>query len=270
MKKRFISLFLCLLLTLTTCALGEEPSGRYAFREDRVQYNTSLFDATLRGNEGAQSYRRLFEALLKNLYIEFDETRSVFAGVDFRNINELNGTLNVPVFGEASDAKYTWSADGDKLIIHVLIPTEDSESASSDLSAIFGTFLPNDEMVMINDLRFSRISGEGGYAGVWQMDMEELIAQLNGSQADLPLDVLALFDLYLLLNEDGTIGVNLKTQMGTYENGFIRVDERLLALNSGIADTLVCFCEGDKLILSATTVEDGAIRSFVEIFYKVK
>ena len=256
--KRILALLLSILLMLSFCALGEEAVGQYALSEPTLRL--LLVRVWTREPEAVS----FVEAIAKNILLELDADGRMRVSITIPNLNQIMPALEKIATGEDSGAKLFWSEDGGRLL---LVAHAYNRSASTDL----GANLDGDTFSISYGLRFQRVSGENGFAGVWEMD-RSLLGQIL-AQAAAPAEALRLLSagrLCLSLNEDGTIGIDFSYEIGIYHDGIVEYTESLGQLAGGAnGATAVYVLDGDKLTLIGTTVVDGIIQGMTETFYRV-
>lgn len=256
--KRILALLLSILLMLSFCALGEEAVGQYAFSEPTLRL--LLAQVWTREPEAVS----FVEAIAKNILLELDADGRMRVSITIPNLNQIMPLAEKLATGEDTGAKLFWSEDGDRLL---LVAHANGGNATTDLGAALG----GDTLWISYGQRFQRVSGENGFAGVWEMDMslvEQILAQANAPAEAQRLLSAAL--IHLLLNEDGTIGIAFSFEIGAYHDGIVEYTESFGQLAGGANGvTVIYVLDGDRLTLSSTVVVDGVIQSIAETFYRV-
>lgn len=257
MFKRILSIMLCLCFMFSLCTFAEGVVGTYKVEPGFITY--WLLSMT------NQQFGIIMGPVLEDsLSFEFDAGGYVLGKVYIADINDFVSALE-----DASKTDYSsreisrtyWNEDDGSFYL--------ISSMGGEYETVgFSNSIEDESMtVIIEDsipLKLNRCEGTSGYSGIWQLDMEylkQLLAQmsvdqlLEGYTTNQIIDAISALDIYLYLNDDGSIGFEFVVCMGTYQDGTITYAPELLELvfsMQGISISSSYSFEGDKISLVNT------------------
>ncbi len=277
------------LYQLDVPATLDKLPAKSANDENSYSYENEMEYQLQQIKETWEKDKNQYSVFIDSLGLEFDNSGEIYAIVSIDDINKLYQSDLVTVSYEPADVSMTWSSDGSALrltstvdIHHedgyetwqyneevgyetwVEIPgpsIEHQESIAEFSYSITGRTLTvsGDRLPFI--LRFTRIGKGKTLAGTWKLDIPELIENLNrtsamGSSAVSFLEKLTVGPdefVKVLLNTNGTIGIQAKIKIGSCADGSITLRDEIQSLldESGISLALGYEKVGSRMELSA-------------------